>query len=386
MSGPSVTIGDRLDNRDRMAEVPRSTIARLPEIDYGAHPAYRVSAIPVGVRARALLRFFAHFAFVGLKRAIDYDNLPLLTKSPDGGARPGIGSVALPFLKMLFRVKCSRFWERLRGARRAPIVALQDLQAREILGNLRADGFSILNFAAPEMDRLRSVFAPSFEKLSARRRNIPVPQRLFDDNFLWLRREDTPEEFALIEEIFNRHRIIDAAGAYLGRPVGIKHVNPQLNDEADSFWRGQFEDLNLPDARTTYLHTDTTYGMLKCMVYVSNVTLSTGPFTYIRGTNSRGEGFWEGLIRRANDYSGLSSKRPERRRHFAALPRFFRKKCDFGSDIRDGSPDSQSLMRSKVEFTSDMGDAILFDGNGIHRGGMVQQGERRVVTVILAEV
>ena len=68
-----------------------------------------------------------------------------------------------------------------------------------------------------------------------------------------------------------------------------------------------------------------------------------------------------------------------------ALPRIFRKKCAFGADIINRSVESDELLRSEIKITSDKGNLILFDPIGIHRGGMVTRGERRAVTLLLAE-
>ena len=69
-----------------------------------------------------------------------------------------------------------------------------------------------------------------------------------------------------------------------------------------------------------------------------------------------------------------------------ALPAFLRKMADFGGDLRDDSADVQRLREGHFSATSNYGNCVLFDGNGMHRGGMVNKGERRCVFILLAEI
>src|SRR3979411_3027591 len=57
----------------------------LPEIDYDAHPAYGGTFPKATLRERlqALNLFLRTFAFVSIRRIVDYDNMPLLTKEAD---------------------------------------------------------------------------------------------------------------------------------------------------------------------------------------------------------------------------------------------------------------------------------------------------------------
>jgi hypothetical protein len=92
------------------------------------------------------------------------------------------------------------------------------------------------------------------------------------------------------------------------------------------------------------------------------------------------------MIRRTNDFAGFSGRKAEVRRKFMALPRFLRKKAEFGADVLDDTPEAQRLREGHFSATSNYGNCILFDGNGIHRGGMVNKGERRCIFILLAEI
>jgi len=353
----------------------------LPEIDYDAHPAYGglfPKATP-GERLQALKIFLRTFAFVGIRRIVDYENMPLLTK--EAGFSGLNFSTALRYISMFARIRASRMVGTLSGARRPAIPANPAL-----LNQIKSDGIVCMTLSPDEIGQIRAVTSPGFAKLDERRAGIPLDKRKFDDNVYWCTRSADPQAFEVVEKIFNRYGIIEAASAYLGRPVGVKHVNAQINDEDYAFWKRVFADTRLADPWSSYLHIDATYGMLKCAIYVHEIGPDGGPFCYIRGSQNAKIGWFEGMIRRTNDFNGFSSRKLEARRKFTALPRFLRKKADFGGDVTDDSIDAKRLRDGHFSATSNYGNCILFDGNGIHRGGMVNKGERRCIFILLAEI
>jgi hypothetical protein len=361
--------------------VPPYRGAYLPEIDYDAHPAYG-GALPqptLGERLHAMKTFLMSFGYVGLRRIVDYENMPLLTKEAAGNRLTL--SFAAQYISTFTRTRLDRAWRTVTGQRRAAKPANPTLFNR-----LSADGVAALRFSEEEIEKVRRAVAEPFAKLDRRRESIPLDKRKFDDNVYWCTRTADPETFAAVEEVFDKHGILEAASAYLGRPVGVKHINPQVNQEDYAFWKRQFSDTDVNDPSTTYLHIDATYGMLKGAIYIHEIGPDNGPFCYVRGSHRAKVGWLEGMIRRTNDFCGFSGRRPDARKKFMALPAMLRKKADFGADVLDNSADATRLKEGHVAFTSDYGNCILFDGHGIHRGGMVNKGERRCVFILLAEI
>ncbi len=353
----------------------------LPEIDYDAHPAYGGMFPKATLRERiyALKIFVRTFAFVSIRRIVDYDNMPLLTK--EAGFSGLNFATALRYISMFGRIRASRMIGALTDARRPAMPANPALMNR-----IKADGIVPLMLTPDEIEQVRTVTNPGFAKLDERRAAIPAEKRKFDDNVYWCTRSSDPQAFTTVENIFNRYGIIEAASAYLGRPVGVKHVNAQINDQDLAFWKRVFPDTQLADPWGSYLHIDATYGMLKCAIYVHEIGPDGGPFCYIRGSQNARIGWFEGMTRRTNDFSGFSGRKPEARKKFMALPALLRKKADFGGDLPDGSPDVQRLREGHFSATSNYGNCVLFDGNGMHRGGMVNKGERRCIFILLAEI
>ena len=121
----------------------------------------------------------------------------------------------------------------------------------------------------------------------------------------------------------------------------------------------------------------------QAILYLSEVGPDNGPFCYCLGSNHVEIGWLEGAARRANDRIDLSSCAPESRRLFHALPRRLRRKAKFGNDLEGDHPQLGRLLASERRFTLADGDLILFDDRGIHRGGLVQAGERCMLQIRL---
>jgi hypothetical protein len=361
--------------------IPSYRSATLPAIDYDAHPAYGgfLPKPTLRERLRALNVFLRTFGFITIRRIVDYENMPLLTK--EAGFKGLNFSTALRFMSIYASIRMSRMIRTLTGQRRPAIPANPAL-----LNKLGADGIVCLTLKPNEIDEIRAATSAAFAKLDERRANIPPEKLKFDDNVYWCTHSADPQAFVAVEKIFGRYDIVRAASAYLGRPVGVKHVNAQINDPQFAFWKRQFPDTQLADPWGSYLHVDATYGMLKCAIYTHEIGPDGGPFCYVRGSQNAKVGWFEGMVRRTNDFCGNSGRKPEARKQFMALPAFLRKKAEFGADIIDGSAEAERLREGHFSATSNYGNCILFDGNGIHRGGMVNQGERRCLFILLAEI
>src|ERR1700731_1685304 len=80
----------------------------LPEIDYDAHPAYGGMLPKPTLRQRldALKVFLRAFAFVSIRRVVDYENMPLLTK--EAGFSGLNFATALRFIAMYGRIRATR--------------------------------------------------------------------------------------------------------------------------------------------------------------------------------------------------------------------------------------------------------------------------------------
>ena len=156
-----------------------------------------------------------------------------------------------------------------------------------------------------------------------------------------------------------------------------------MNDETDVHLKRHFDDLGLEDPPTKYMHLDSTIDILKCILYYTPVTLETGPFSYVVGTNRHQSSAIEFATRKANDFARLDSCDRETREVFWALPSFFQHKAEFGNDLTNPKQ-MESLLANEHKFTSEDGNLLFFDNNaGIHRGALIQKGHRVIVQFLM---
>lgn len=246
---------------------------------------------------------------------------------------------------------------------------------------LYRNGIVVARFPRDERAELLRRVAGPLEELLARRQGA---SRTFKGNQVCFTRQEHGDLIRFVTEMYARPGLIDAAAEYLGRPVAITRMVLQVNDPGDAYLYSSFPDVGLADARTNYLHIDRAYGCLKSVIYLSEVGERNGPFCFVRGSSRMAYGALGGIVRRAVDRAGLSECDRKTRQLFMALPKAFRKKSAFGSDLLDGSANSERLLKAEYRVTSDKGNVALFDNLGIHRGALVEQGQRRAIFVTFA--
>ena len=335
---------------------------RLPEIDYAGHPAYQAR----GPRLVALARF-GQGAVTALGRwLIDLEHLP---KPPSGVDKRGW--LARNAFRLVARAVRHNL-RRLTPSTKQPGAGVE----RPVAAALERDGVYAFRMTGEQKAQLAALTRPWFEQLQPR---VSAGVGHFDDNRLWIDRQTSPEVYAWFREMLDGAGVIAASSARLGRPVTVAHLVPQLNTPETDFWTGQFVDVGEPDPACNYCHVDTAWGITKMIIYVGDVGEANGPFSYVRGSHRARDGFWGRLVRKANDYAGLSSTRPAARRLFAALPPALQRKAAFGPDLRDDHPLAPALLEAETRFTTDTADAILFDHarRGMRRAGGAAGTRRR---------
>jgi hypothetical protein len=340
---------------------------RIPDPDYDRHPAYgRLFGRPrLMDRVTALARLLPH---LGAYAAYD-----LLSRARDRRART-------------------------RGSSGSPV-----FQA------LSRDGVAALRLSAAEMQAIQTALAPFIAALQSKLddpgavRGPPVPAPSASvgshhnsalsvlhkqlnprstENELFIHETDAPAVFAALRAAMRNQGALDAACRYHGRALDVTYLKLLINRAEDSWWRAPFADVGLGNPPAISMHVDHLW-TTKAVLYLSHVGADNGPFCYCLGSNHVEIGWLEGAARRANDRIDLSSCAPDNRRRFHALPKRFRRKAKFGNDLESDHPQVGRLLASERRFTSADGDLILFDDRGIHRGGMVETGERYMLQIRL---
>lgn len=337
-------------------------------VDYAAHPAYADLVAQAGLvqKLTATLRYAAKFALLLTKRVIRYEMIPYENRKANSFA-DRIGFVTTGF----------------RNAMGLGNIKADTAEAPAALTHLNDQGIAVVAMPPTQFETLETLAKPHFDALAARR-GQRVNRREFDESRATADRRQSPELFTFIEKVLAESGLSATADAYMGRKAHLIDLNPQINDPSDSFWRDIFEDkpeIGLP--RTAYCHRDASGGDLKAIIYMTDVGPETGPFTYAVGSNQMVISRRDDLLCEANDHNGLSSTSLEARREFAALPAMLRQKGSFGNDLNDDAPQSRQIATALWEVEGRKGSIVLFDTKGIHRGGMVDTGERRVITCVL---
>lgn len=356
---------------------PAPTIRSLPEqtwspalVDYSVHPAYGdlVARPSAADRVTGLAIFLKSVAILLAKRLVRYEMIPndiRADRTPAG--RVKIVGKALG--NMVSRPRAREV--RIR-------------QASADTGRLGRDGIHVVSVPETDFRALETVSAPQFDALRARRAGGPGSKRAFDESRGRTTRQDQQPLFDVIERILRDAGVMDAASAYMQRPGRVIDVNPQINDTSDTFWKDIFPDTppsQLPG--TAYCHRDASGGDLKAIIYMTDVEPQNGPFSYVVGSHRMRISRTDDLICEANDSNGLAGTDARSRARFAALPKKFMQKGSFGNDLMPSAPLAQDITQGLWAISAPKGSIVLFDTKGIHRGGMVESGERRVITCVI---
>lgn len=350
----------------RPVAVPRWTPAL---VDYENHHAYeRLIARPaLNTRLQALWIFGRSMAKLLLKRAIKYELIPFDTR----------------------RDNSVRGRARFAGAALAHMLSGETRKRRngdidETTRLLERNGCLVLTMPKARIAAIEAASKTDFDGLAARRGPTTNRKREFEDSRWQASRAERHDLFDQIETALAESGTMAAASGYLGRPARLIDVNPQINDASDGFWREVFPDTGRTEIpATAYCHRDASGGDLKAIFYMTDVGERNGPFSYVIGSNRMSVSRIDDLICEANDSNGLAATDPRARGLFAALPRKLRQKCSFGNDLTEGSELGREIQAGLWAIKAPKGSIVLFDTKGVHRGGMVEQGERRVITCVI---
>lgn len=347
---------------------PVSALGWTPAlVDYEGHDAYGdlIARAPLRTRLEATSIFAVSMAKLLLKRLIKYEFIPYDVRADkSGGGRLRFAGAAL---RNVFS-----------GDARA-----RRLTAQTEAGRMAEHGIHVVTMPGDRFAVLDEAARSEFDRLAARR-GKSNGQRQFEESRGQASRAEQRDLFDAIETTLREAGVFDVASAYLGRQAGLIDVNPQINDTTDSFWRDIFPDADLKTLPpTAYCHRDASGGDLKAIIYMTDVGDRTGPFSYVVGSNRMKINRLDDLICEANDSNGLAGTDAISRARFAALPRKLRQKGSFGNDLRPDSALGREIGQGLWAVKAGKGSIVLFDTKGIHRGGMVEDGERRVITCVI---
>ncbi len=238
-----------------------------------------------------------------------------------------------------------------------------------LLRRLQETGCGLARVSPERLEPLKTKVVPVAEWLH--RRLTRRGDLKFRDTQRKYDRENDPDVFEMVERLFEEEHVYAAASTYASRPLVLKEVTVQVN--TDFMTRRDYGELDaqgLPSPRTRYMHIDSAlWPPVKVLIYLSEVTPDRGPFRYVEGSHRMATDF-ELMVRKTNDRLNMHGSL------FMALPPPFRMYTLFGDNIDPDSEEARRLLEREHAYTSADGDLMLFDFNGVHRGGFVREGHR----------
>lgn len=340
-------------------------------VAYEQHPAYQhlISNRRYRTRILSFWIFSKSFFLILLKRLIRYEMIPLDIRKPS--SKGGYAQLVLAALGNMF------------GFQKNQAIPLEKGIAADIYETFSKNGCAVIQLPEEAYMQLAQASAGHFSMLKEhRRRSSTDKSRDFEESRMYVRRASDSDLFGLIESVLRQSGALDAASHHLKREARLVDVNPQINDASDDFWRRIFPDLQMKHPATAYFHRDASGGDIKFIFYLSDVGETGGPFSYVLGSHNASLPRVDDYICEANDSNGLSGTSRKSRERFSALPKFLRKKGALGNDLPEGEL-AQSILQSQWSICAPKGAVVMFATKGIHRGGMVMDGERLVITCVV---
>jgi len=179
----------------------------------------------------------------------------------------------------------------------------------------------------------------------------------------------------IVNNILTKNGMIECANSYFGyNDMRVATVTLHVAMPGDIHLRQVFNDIGY-GTDLFNLHFDPKGGTMKCILYLDDVDINDGPFTYIPQSHRYSIPQDTRLAAKAN-CTGNYLDSELKRRFFMSLPERLRKTSIYGPLCVDGSEISRKLHKKLVPFTSNLGNAILFDPAMSHVGGACKSGRR----------
>lgn len=261
--------------------------------------------------------------------------------------------------------------ERYRLDGKAPA---RDYEARigrgdDILRALQDEGVVLRSFGEATRRQIRDHVRPMALQIAERLDGLRKLR--FSDSQIVLDPAEHARLYLTVENALTECGAIDAFSAYARGRLGLFRLVVQVNTARETKMRyGELDAKGLPEHRTSYWHVDSKdWPTVKALIYASDVELDQGPFRFVRGSH-RMMGDFEARVRKTND------KLRQKALHFLALPPEFGQHANFGEYVDEHTPGVAELLSREVALFDGRSDLVLFDNNGVHRGGFVRTGHR----------
>ena len=207
------------------------------------------------------------------------------------------------------------------------------------------------------------------------------------------------EHWQIMKSFLCEQRIEDAISAFAGYPLELEGYALTYSHTDETWYRKCYLDLSLPAPRTVQMHYDEDNLSAKSMFYLNDVDETNGAFSYLAAGRaeiaSRSQlAYFKYLDYANNEFAAARNVlttsynrplflTPALRPEFARLPAEMQGSGGPGDDIGDGTPLSDFLLANERRLVGPAGYLALFaGGETLHRGGVIQSGERFALQMI----
>lgn len=266
--------------------------------------------------------------------------------------------------------------------------------AKAVLADLNEDRISVGRLDDAQIKQIELALTPHMDLISS------------SDNALrgvraWRNLPRAGRYWNILTSAFHEKGYLEAASAFHGCEMEILSVNLVFSHDKERWWKECYADCGVELSPLTYLHHDQDWHQIKSVIYFGgSVNADNGAFSYIKGALGFRRGnilphFYFHLVNALNrlaDAHGRGSQTyyrrafsdPETRRWFASLPPALQGTTHFGDDLLESDTQTADLLARERVVDSSAGNLVLFNGGDLlHRGGLVQRGQRWSLQLML---
>lgn len=181
--------------------------------------------------------------------------------------------------------------------------------------------------------------------------------------------------FNTVRKILGEHGVFTSAADYFGfQSMNLALVTLHVAKPGDVHLYQVFSDSGYKTDLYN-MHFDPKAGTMKCILYLNQVGVDDGPFSYVPQSHRWAIPEETRLAAKAN-CTGNYLDTPEKRSFFMSLPEHKRVTSIFGPLCTNGSEVNKTYHDLLEPFTSEDGNLIVFDPAMIHVGGACTTGTR----------
>ncbi len=238
-----------------------------------------------------------------------------------------------------------------------------------MLKEIQTRGCALAALSDASRRRIRELTVPMAARMHESLDLIEAPR--FENGHIRLDPAEHADIFEAVSDAFEETGLLAALSAYSSKRLRLGSLGLQVNTAKETRARyGELDRSGLPERATTYLHVDSNdWPCVKALLYLSDVGPDQGPFRYVVSSHQL-MGPFEAAVRKTND----------KLRHspvvLCALPSRFAQHANFGDYVDPAAPDVRRLLEREDAVCDGRSDVVLFDNNGVHRGGFVRDGYR----------